>query len=145
MAVHALALVTIAALAAAGAGGVIAYNDLEEFELELKVADALTGEPVAGASVEIKDANGAVVASGLTDEDGEYEISVDDEGTDDSDEDEDEASEMEEIEDEASLVSVAGPLTVTVSKVGYETQTFTVNLDTWDDSDIELELVPTAT
>ncbi len=144
MAVHALALVAIAALAAAGAGGVIAHNDLEEFELDLKVVDALTEEPVVGALVEIKDANGTIVASGLTDEDGEYEISVDDEGTDDSDEDEDEAPEMEEIEDEASLGSVVGPLTVTVSKAGYTTQTFTVNLDTWDDEDLELKLVPTA-
>lgn len=145
MAVHALALVTIAALAAAGAGGVVAYSDLEEFELDLKVLDALTEEPVVGASVNIEDANGAVVASGLTDEDGEYEISVDDEGTDDSDEDVNEAPGMEEIEDEASLGSVVGPLTVTVSKAGYATQTFTVNLDTWDDGDFELKLVPTAT
>ncbi len=145
MAVHALALVAIAALAAAGAGGVFAYNDLEEFELDLKVVDALTEEPVVGASVEIKDANGAIVATGLTDEDGEYEISVDDEGTDDSDDDEDESPEMEEIEDEASLGSVVGPLTVTVSKDGYATQTFTVNLDAWDDDDVELKLVPTAT
>ncbi len=144
MAVHALALVAVAALAAAGVGGAVVYNDLEEFELDLKVVDALTGAPVVGASVEIKDANGAIVASGLTDEDGEYDISVDDQGTDDSDDDEDEASEIEEAEDEASLGSVVGPLTVTVSLDGYATQTFTVNLDTWDDDDVKVELVPNA-
>jgi len=142
MAAHALALVAIAALATAGVGGAVVYTDLEEFDLDLSVVDALTDEPIAGASVEIKDANGDLVASGMTDDDGEYEIEVDDEGTDDSDDDD--ASEMEEIEDEATLGAVAGPLTVTVSMTGYETQTFTVNLDTWDDEDVEIRLVPIA-
>ncbi len=141
MAAHALALVAIAALATAGVGGAVVYTDLEEFELNLSVVDALTDQPIAGASVEIKDANGVLVASGLTDDDGEYEIEVDDQGTEDFDDDE--TPEMEEIEDEATLSAVAGPLTVTVSMSGYETQTFTVDLDTWDDEDVEIHLVPT--
>jgi len=139
MAVHALALVAMAALAAAGAGGVMVYNDLEEFELDLEVIDAITEEPVVGASVEIKDANGVLVAAGLTDEDGQYSISVDDQGTDD---DQDDAPEIEEAENEASLSAVTGPLTVTVSKTSYETQIFTVTLDAWDDGDVKLKLVP---
>ena len=142
MAAHALALVALAALATAGVGGAVVYTDLEDFDLHLSVVDALTDEPIAGASVEIKDANGALVASGLTDEDGEYEIEVDDQGTEDFDDDE--APETEESEDQATLGTVAGPLTVTVSMTGYETQTFTVNLDTWDDEDVEIRLVPIA-
>jgi len=171
MAAHALALIAVLALAATGAGGIIGYNDLHEFELELKVIDANTGEPIAGASVEVKDANGTLVASGLTDHDGEYSMSIDDHGTDDSDDEneigdsdhafeeatdsdddvneadhlddlDDEASDVDD-EDESNLGSIVGPLTVTVSKMGYETQTFTVNIDTWDDSDRKVMLVPT--
>ncbi len=142
MAAHVLALVALAALATAGVGGAVVYTDMEEFDLELSVVDALTDEPIAGASVEIRDANGALVASGTTDDDGDYEIEMDDQGTDDDDDDED--PETEEIEDEATLGAVAGPLTVTVSMTGYESQTFTVDLDTWDDEDVEIQLVPIA-
>src|SRR5512136_709088 len=143
MAAHVLALVALAALATAGAGGAVVYTDLEKFDFHLAVVDAITDQPIAGASVEIKDANGILVASGLTNEDGEYEIEVDDQGTEDFDDDE--APEMEDAEDEATLGAVAVPLTVTVSMTGYETQTFTVNLDTWEDEDVEIQLVPTAT
>ena len=140
----ALVLVAIAAVAAGGTAGGLVMIDMGEFDLELKVVDALTGEPVQGALIEIVDANGAPVASGHTDEDGEYEVEVDDNGADDTDDQADESPEEIEQEDEVSLGALAGPLKVTVSMTGYDTQTFSVDLNTLKDSDLKVELVPSA-
>jgi hypothetical protein len=142
MASTALILVAVAALTAGAAGGAVAYIDLEEFELSIEVHDALTDEALAGANVEIRDANGLLVAQGVTDEDGEYAISMDDHDTEDTDAQADEDAAEIEAEDNASLGAVASPLTVMISKMGYDTQTFSVKIDTWDDDTIEVKLVP---
>lgn len=144
MATTALLLVAVAAIAAGTAGGTVLYTDLQDFEMDIKVTDAITNGPVAGAQVDVRDANNVLIAQGVTDEDGEYELEVDDNGADDTDVQGDEDVEEQQAERNASLGSVAGPLTVTISKVGYETQTFTVHVDTLDDSDIKVKLVPSA-
>ena len=144
MASTALILVVIAAVAAGGAAGGVALMDVSGFEIELKVVDALSGEELEGAYVEIVDANGVLVATGYTDDDGEFEVEVDDDGADDSEDEDDESEDEIEQEDEVSLDSLAGPIMVTVSMNGYDTQTFTVDLDTLDDSDMTVELVPSA-
>jgi hypothetical protein len=173
MATTALLLVAVAAIAAGTAGGSVLYTDLHDFSMDIKVTDAITNGPVAGAQVEIRDANNVLVAQGLTHEDGEYELEVDhdgvddsddqgdddcegqhaernaslrsvDDGMDDSDDQGDDDCEEQYAEHNASLGSIVGPLTITISKIGYETQTFTVNIDTLDDSDIKVKLVPSA-
>ena len=123
--------------------------DMGEFELELEVVDAVSGSELEGAYVEIKDANDVLVASGYTDDDGEFELEVDDDGADDSDDDDEGEDDLEDDDegsddDEVSLDSLAGPITVTISKAGYDTQTFTVAVDTLDDEDLRVRLVPSA-
>lgn len=144
MASTALILVAVAALTAGAAGGTVAYMDLEEFELSIEVNDALTNEGLPGANVEIRDANGVLVAQGVTDEAGEYALSMDDQGTEDTDAQDNESAAEIDAEDQASLGAVASPLTVTISKMGYDTQTFSLKIDTWDDASIEVKLVPSA-
>lgn len=140
MATIALLLVAIAAIAAGTAGGTAIYTDLQDFEMDIKVTDATTNGPVAGAQVDIRDANNVLIAQRVTDEDGEYGLEVDD-GADDTDDQGDEDIEEQQAEQTASLGSIAGPLTVTISRIGYETRTFTVHIDTLDDSDMNVKLV----
>ncbi|KAF5028119.1 Carboxypeptidase regulatory-like domain protein [anaerobic digester metagenome] len=137
-----IAVIMVATGAVAG-GGLI-YQDINEFEIDLTVVDAQTGEPVEGALVEITDANGTLIASGYTDDDGEFELDVEDEDDDEDDEEEsdDDGVETEDSDDddEYSIQEIFWPLTITVTMDGYDVYTTTVELDTMDDLEMEIEL-----
>jgi hypothetical protein len=93
----AVLVIAFAIIASAGAGGVLVASNgassqadslssaVSEFEICLEVLDAATNETIAGAYVEITDANGQVLASGFTNEDGEFEISAHNDSATDSD------------------------------------------------------------
>jgi hypothetical protein len=79
MSSQALVMIVIAALATGTVtGGGTILTDMAEFEIDIKVVDAQTGKPVVGALVEIRDGNGTLIASGLTDKDGEFDLDIDD-------------------------------------------------------------------
>jgi hypothetical protein len=107
MSSQALVMIVIAALATGTvAGGGTILTDMAEFEIDIKVVDALTGKPVVGALVEIRDGNGTLIASGLTDKDGEFELDIDDSRVhdDDSDYTNDDCNETDHSDD-LSVVS----------------------------------------
>jgi len=164
-----LAAALLALSLGGAAGGVMVMDDLSHFELEVKVKD-VSGNPIAGASVVIRDASGAVVASGLTNEEGEYELEVDHDGAEDSEGDEDfdddgisdhedsddfDASGLlsaaseddsdgddDEDEDETDFLgTLEGPLTIEVSKEGYQSATLTVDLNALDDEHVLVTLL----
>ncbi len=135
------ALAIVAVATGTVAGGMTLY-DMSQFDLTVKVHDAVTGAPIADATVVVKDANSKEIAQGQTDEDGEYELSVGEDGSHDSDSQVNESQDEMEMEDNATLNNVVGPLTVTVSANGYVTQTFTVNFNTLDDGDLKVNLQP---
>jgi hypothetical protein len=86
MSSQALVMIVIAALATGTVtGGGTILTDMAEFEIDIKVVDAQTGKPVVGALVEIRDGNGTLIASGLTDKDGEFDLDIDDSSVHDDD------------------------------------------------------------
>ena len=157
--------------------GMAVTNDSNAFDLNLKVVDSLSGHPIAGATVEVRDANNTLLASGVTDEDGEFgadnesahdhedqtndsmeELQGDNEdrandslqeaqgdnneGALNNEDQTNDSTQEVQTEDNDTLSAIPGPLTITVSMAGYATQTITVGIDTLNDNDLKVDLVP---
>lgn len=162
-----LAAALLALSLGGAAGGALVVDDLGAFELEVEVKD-INGNDIAGALVVIKDVNGAVIASGLTNEEGEYELEIDHDGAQDNEGDEDfdddgigdhedandfddsglvgaaheDDDDVDDDEDETDFLgTLEGPLTIEVSKEGYQTATLTVDLNALNDEDVHVTLL----